>query len=140
MLNACWGNHCSNSVSMTNKSSCVRACLKLYRLSAFVCPSTCAFLCQCYIYITPRLSVSSVCLSLCVVCVHLSLSQCVCVCVSGHLFSVGSGPDSRSLSSSLCSGIKKTDKCHNSFSDVPSLSALFIIGAHMPELFGQRSF
>lgn len=88
-----------------------------------ICVSVYGFLCQRSIYIILYLSASSLCLSLHVVCVHISLSRRVrvCVCVSGHLFSVESGLDSQGfVFLSLCSGIKKTEMYHNSVSDVLS--------------------
>ncbi len=92
------GNNPSHCVSMTNKPFCVCAVLLLCATVSFVCICVCVHACfplpALYIYIVP-VSVCHLCVCFCVQYVFISHSLSVCVCVSGHLFSVGSGPDSQ---------------------------------------------
>lgn len=117
---------------MTNKPLCIFSVLLLCLAVSLVCFCVCACIfsfVSVYIYIyvciIPVSVCHLICLSLHAVCVHISQSQSVCVCahtlvcqaicsLSGLVLSP------RALSSSQCSGIKKTDMYHNSFSDVLS--------------------
>lgn len=98
MLSRCW-EIIPHIVSTANILFMAHfCCVQPYHLSACVCVCMSALsfaVLYINIYIYFCLSVSSVCLFLHAVCVHISESQCVCVCVSGHLFSIGSGPYSQ---------------------------------------------
>lgn len=93
------GNHPSHCVSMTNKPFCASGALMSCTTISFVCICACvamlpsASVIYC-IYIVP-VSVCHLCVCFCMPYVFISHSLSVCVCVPGHLFSVGSGPDSQ---------------------------------------------